>query len=71
MKKYITIVIEASDEKAARQLSPGEMIGPNRIVSCSLGDLITMGDALKELIPAGKNDEVAALEHASIKPFLP
>jgi hypothetical protein len=71
MQKYITIVIRADDEISARSLVPGQMIGPNVIVGCSLGDVLKLSDAFKELIPEEKEDEVGELEGASLKPFLP
>ncbi len=68
--KYFTIVIRADDEHAARQLTPGEKIGPNTITGCSLGDVLSLNDKFKELIPANKEHEVSALEQASLYNFL-
>ena len=68
--KYFTIVIQADDEKAARQLVPGEKIGPNTITACSLGDALTLHEKIRELIPQEREDELVALEADDLKAFL-
>ncbi len=69
MPKYFTIVIRAEDEHAARQLVPGEMIGPNRITGVSLGDALTLNECLKTLIPAEKEEAVQELEAKDLAAF--
>lgn len=70
MNKYFTIVIRADDEKAARQLVPGEKIGPNTIVACSLGHQISVNEKLQALIPDDRDEEASAIEHDDLRPFL-
>lgn len=74
MPKYFTIVIRADDDAqdhAARQLVPGEKIGPNTITACSLGDGLTLNEKFKTLIPSEKEDEVAELEAIDLAPHFP
>jgi hypothetical protein len=71
MAKYLTIVIRADDEPAARQLVPGEKIGPNSITACSLGDALSLNDKFKELISDEKLDEAEAAESESMAAFFP
>lgn len=70
MHKFFTIVIRADDEKAARSLIPGELIRGNRIVSCGMGDALSLNDKLKELIPAERENAVSALEQSDLAAFL-
>lgn len=69
MTKYFTIVIRADDEKAARSLVPGEIIRGNIITACSLGDALTLNEKIKNLVPAEKEKDLSALEHADLFPF--
>lgn len=71
MAKYYTIVIRAEDDSAARQLVPGEKVGPNPIVGVSLGDALTLNDELKNLIPEDREDDVAELEAKDLAAFFP
>ena len=70
MTKYFTIVIKADDEKAARQLVPGENIGPNKIVACALGDILSLKEQIETLIPDDKQHELSEMEHKKLLPFL-
>jgi hypothetical protein len=69
MDKYFTIVIRATDEQAARALTPGEKIGQNVITACGLGDALTLNEKFKEMIPVEREDEVIAAEQADLRAF--
>lgn len=59
--KYITIVIRADDEKAARSLVPGVLVLGNPVVACSLGHALRLNDKLNELIQPEQYDQADAL----------
>lgn len=69
-EKYFTIVIRADDESVARKLIPGEMIGPNKIVACSLGDALSLNEQLRQLVADDKDEEAAAAELENFSAFI-
>lgn len=69
--KYITIVIRADDETAARSHVPGTRIGPNEVVGVSLGNVLTVNHKLRDLLPDDRQTEADEIENISLAPFLP
>ncbi len=67
--KYFTIVIRADDEKAARSLVPGELVRGNPIVSCSMGDVISLKNEFEKLIPDDMEDSMLAAQQANLSAF--